>query len=54
MHRVLASGSIEVGHINYSPRIQRTIPATEAMYLIMRRAFQLAGLAERADRDDSR
>jgi RimJ/RimL family protein N-acetyltransferase len=35
------AGSIEVGHINYSPRIQRTIAATEAMYLMMRRAFQL-------------
>ena len=36
-----AAGSIEVGHINYSPRLQRTIAATEAMYLMMRRAFQL-------------
>jgi RimJ/RimL family protein N-acetyltransferase len=35
------AGSIEVGHINYSPRLQRTIAATEAMYLMMRRAFQL-------------
>jgi RimJ/RimL family protein N-acetyltransferase len=36
-----AAGSIEVGHINYSPRLQRTIAATEAMYLMMRRAFEL-------------
>jgi RimJ/RimL family protein N-acetyltransferase len=36
-----AAGSIEVGHINYSPKLQRTIAATEAMYLMMRRAFQL-------------
>jgi RimJ/RimL family protein N-acetyltransferase len=36
-----AAGSIEVGHINYSPRLQRTVAATEAMYLMMRRAFQL-------------
>jgi RimJ/RimL family protein N-acetyltransferase len=36
-----AAGSIEVGHINYSPRLQRTIAATEAMYLMMRRAFRL-------------
>jgi len=36
-----AAGSIEVGHINYSPRLQRTIASTEAMYLMMRRAFQL-------------
>jgi RimJ/RimL family protein N-acetyltransferase len=34
-------GSIEVGHINYSPRLQRTIAATEAMYLMMRKAFEL-------------
>src|SRR5260370_15505360 len=36
-----ASGSIEVGHIHYSPRLQRTIAATEAMYLMMQRAFTL-------------
>ena len=36
-----ASGSIEVGHINYSPLLQRTPAATEAMYLMMRRAFEL-------------
>lgn len=35
------SGSIEVGHINYSPLLQRTPAATEAMYLMMRRAFEL-------------
>jgi RimJ/RimL family protein N-acetyltransferase len=35
------AGSIEVGHINYSPRLQRTIAATEAMYLMMKRAFEL-------------
>ena len=34
-------GSIEVGHINYSPRLQRTVAATESMYLMMRRAFEL-------------
>ena len=33
------SGSIEVGHINFSPRLQSTIGATEAMYLMMRWAF---------------
>jgi RimJ/RimL family protein N-acetyltransferase len=32
-------GSIEVGHINYSPRLQGTIGATETMYLMMRWAF---------------
>ena len=36
-----ASGSIEVGHINYSPLLQRAPAATEAMYLMMERAFEL-------------
>lgn len=36
-----SSGSIEVGHINYSPLLQRTPAATEAMYLMMARAFDL-------------
>ena len=36
-----ASGSIEVGHIHYSPRLQRSPAATEAMYLLMKRAFEL-------------
>jgi len=35
------SGSIEVGHLNFSPRLQRTPAATEAMYLMMARAFEL-------------
>ena len=34
-----AAGSIEVGHIHYAPRLQRTAAATEAMYLMMQRAF---------------
>ena len=34
------SGSIEVGHLHFSPRLQRTRAATEAMYLMMRRAFE--------------
>lgn len=34
-----AHGVIEVGHINFSPRLQRTRAATEAIYLFMRRAF---------------
>jgi len=33
------TGSIEVGHIHYSPRLERTRAATEAMYLMMRRVF---------------
>lgn len=36
-----ASGSIEVGHIHYAPRLQRSPAATEAMYLLMQRAFEL-------------
>lgn len=36
-----AAGSIEVGHIHYSPLLQRTVAATEAMYLMMKRAFEL-------------
>ena len=36
-----ANGSIEAGHINYSPRLQRSIAATEAMFLMMSRAFGL-------------
>jgi RimJ/RimL family protein N-acetyltransferase len=36
-----ASGSIEVGHIHYSPALQRTVAATEAMHLMMKRAFEL-------------
>ena len=35
------NGSIEVGHINYSPLLQRRPAATEAMYLMMKRAFGL-------------
>lgn len=36
-----AFGTIEVGHINFSPLLQRQPAATEAMYLLMRRAFEL-------------
>ncbi len=36
-----AAGSIEVGHIHYSPRLQRSPAATEAMYLLMEQAFVL-------------
>lgn len=34
-------GSIEVGHINYSPLLQSKPAATEAMYLLMKRGFEL-------------
>jgi RimJ/RimL family protein N-acetyltransferase len=33
-------GSIEVGHINFSPALQKTRAATEAMYLMMKWAFE--------------
>ena len=36
-------GVIEVGGINYSPRLQRQPGATEAMYLLMRRVFDELG-----------
>lgn len=35
------NGSIEVGHLNYSPKLQKSVAATEAMYLMMRLAFEL-------------
>src|SRR5689334_5981577 len=35
------NGSIEVGHINYAPSLRRTAAATEAMFLMMERAFAL-------------
>jgi RimJ/RimL family protein N-acetyltransferase len=38
-----SSGVIEVGHINYSPLLQRTRAATEAMYLMARRVFDELG-----------
>lgn len=36
-------GVVEVGHINYSPLAQRKPAATEAMFLLMRRAFDELG-----------
>ncbi|WP_282609943.1 GNAT family N-acetyltransferase [Pelagibius sp. Alg239-R121] len=36
-------GVIEVGHINYAPALQKTVAATEAMYLLMRRVFDELG-----------
>jgi len=37
------NGSVEVGHLAYSPSLQRTTAATEAMYLMMRRVFDELG-----------
>ncbi len=36
-----SAGSIEVGNINFSPLLQKTPAASEAMYLMMKRAFEL-------------
>ncbi|MDB6092703.1 MAG: Acetyltransferase [Verrucomicrobia bacterium] len=36
-----ANGVIEVGHLNFSPALQRRRAATEAMFLMMARAFDL-------------
>jgi RimJ/RimL family protein N-acetyltransferase len=36
-------GVVEVGHINYSPQLQKTPLATEAMFLMMRRVFDELG-----------
>jgi RimJ/RimL family protein N-acetyltransferase len=36
-----AHGVIEVGHIAFSPQLQRTPAATEAMYLMMKNVFDL-------------
>jgi RimJ/RimL family protein N-acetyltransferase len=35
-----AAGSIEVGHLHYAARLQRSPAATEAMFLMMQWAFQ--------------
>ncbi len=35
------AGAIEVGHICYGPSLQQTPAATEAMYLMMKHAFEL-------------
>ncbi len=49
-----ATGVIEVGHINYAPSLQRTAAATEAMYLMMRRAFDELGYRRYEWKCDSR
>ena len=41
MRIVPEHGCIEIGHINFSPALQRTPVATEAMYLMMRHVFEL-------------
>jgi len=36
-------GTIEVGHINYSPLLQNTKEGTETMYLMLKNAFEFLG-----------
>ena len=36
-------GTIEVGWITYAPNLQRTVEATETMYLMMKNAFESLG-----------
>ena len=36
-------GTIEVGYITYAPNLQRTVEATEAMYLMMKNVFENLG-----------
>jgi RimJ/RimL family protein N-acetyltransferase len=36
-----ANGAVEVGHLAFSPLLQRSPVATEAMYLMMQQAFEL-------------
>jgi RimJ/RimL family protein N-acetyltransferase len=38
-----SNGVIEIGHLNFSPALQRMPAATEAMYLMLRRAFDELG-----------
>ncbi len=43
MRIVPEHGVIEVGHICYGPALQRTVAATEAQHLLMRRVFDELG-----------
>jgi RimJ/RimL family protein N-acetyltransferase len=38
------NGTAEVGSITYAPAVQRTVAATEAMYLMARHAFDVVGV----------
>ncbi|MGD2134078.1 MAG: GNAT family protein [Maricaulaceae bacterium] len=40
MRHDLANGSIEIGAVMFSPRLQRSVAATEAMHLMMTRVFE--------------
>lgn len=41
MRMAPAAGTIEIGHIHFSPRIQRRVVATEAIFLMLRCIFSL-------------
>ena len=49
-----ANGSIEVGHLRFSSLLQRRPAATEAMYLMMRHAFDELGYRRYEWKCDSR
>ncbi len=36
-----ASGSLEIGHINFAPVLQRSVAASEAIFLLLQQAFAL-------------
>ncbi len=38
-----AMGSVEIGHVHYSPTLKRSVIATEAMYLLLRHVFSDLG-----------
>lgn len=38
-----ANGVIEIGHVTFSPLLQRTVASTEAQFLLMRQAFDELG-----------
>lgn len=38
-----ANGSVEIGHVHFSPRLRNSVMATEAQYLMMQRAFEELG-----------
>ena len=48
------NGVIEIGHVHFAPALQRTTAATEAMFLLMRRAFDELGYRRLEWKCDSR
>lgn len=41
MNIMSTTGSIEIGHVNFSPLLQKTIASTEAFYLLINYCFEL-------------